>query len=460
MTALRAGYLPTEIPGPAGHPLLGMAPELRRDVLGTLMDGFRRYGDLVSYRIGPARGPKALRRRYVAVYHPDGVHQVLTDRAFGRDGTTFGVLRELIGDGLLTTDGDVWVRQRRTLQPLFTARRVRGYREVMAAEAERVVDDVTRHLGNQVDLHRLMHQYTVRVIGRAVFGDDVEDAIPALLRVIPRAGTAVIDRAMRVLRPPLGLPTPANRRFTAARDEQYAVVDRILARRGERPATPPGDGPEPDAPGDDIVTRLRAARDPATGAPLSDQEIRDQALVILLAGHETSAAALTFTLHLLGRHPEVQDRVAEAARAPESDEPSRNLLNATLSEGLRLRPPAYMTERRAHADTEIGGWFIPRGSMVLVSPWVTHRHPEFWPEPDVFRPERFLGPQDRPRYAYFPFGGGPRHCIGEHFAMLESEVLLRAILSRFRLTAVEEDLRLVPLITMRPAAAYRSCSAG
>jgi cytochrome P450 len=244
---------------------------------------------------------------------------------------------------------------------------------------------------------------------------------------------------MQILRLPLDYPTPRNRRFRRVSAEMYAIVDRILARRA---GVIDGSGA-----GDDMLSRLRAARDPETGQPLSAQEIRDQVLVFLLAGHETTAGALTFTLHLLGRHPEIQERVATG---------DPDLVRATVLEGMRLYPPAHTTERRASVDTEIAGHRIVRGTPVLVSPWVTHRHPGFWPDPERFDPERFLGEHDRPRYAYFPFGGGPRSCIGEHFAMLEATVLLGTLLARYRVESLDARMRLEPLITLRPAEPVRA----
>jgi cytochrome P450 len=432
-TTLRA-----TIPGPAGHPVLGMGPAFRRDMLGTLLGGFREYGDVVAYPFGPRRSP--LRRVTVAVYHPDQVHQVLTSTgpAFGRQTVGFSVLTELLGRGLLTTEGDVWRRQRRTLQPLFTPRRVNGYTDLMTAEAERVVAERADGAvgGAVVDLHPLMQRYALRVVGRALFGEDIDGIVDELYRLVPALSDLAVGRTMQLMRLPLAWPTPRNRRTSRLRDAEYALVDRILAERGGGAATS----------GDDLVSRLSAARDPDTGLPLSAQEIRDQALVFLMAGHETTAGALTFALYLLGRDPEVQEK---AAADPE-------VAAAAVLEGMRLYPPAYATERVALADTEIAGYPVPRGTAVLLSSWVTHRHPAFWPEPDRFDPQRFRADRDRPRYAYFPFGGGPRSCIGEHFALLEARILLQVLLSRYRVESLDADLPIAPLITLRPAGPVRA----
>lgn len=428
----------SDIPGPPGNWLTGMAPALLRDTLGCLLDGLHRYGDTVAFRLGPRRGP--LGRSVVAAYHPTDVHHILTagDQVFSRRTVSFTVLTEVFGSGLLTTDGETWRRQRRTLQPLFTPRRVAAYAELMAAEAARIVTDAPT-APRVADLHELMQRYTLRVVGRALFGQDVDDAVPVLADLVPRLSDLARLRTMQIARAPLGWPTPRNRRLSRLRVAQYRLVDEILAKRAGRP-----DG------GDDLVSRLAAARDPETGAALSNQEIRDQALIFLMAGHETTAGALTFTLHQLGQHPELQERAA-------SDDA---YARAAVQEGMRLFPPAYATERVAAADTEIGGYAIPRGTPVLVSPWVTHRHPGIWPDPLRFDPGRFSGGRERPdpaqRYAYFPFGGGPRSCIGEHFALLEATVLLRALLGRYRVTCADQPLELAPMITLRPTGPVRA----
>jgi cytochrome P450 len=410
---------------------MGLA--FRRDVLGTLLRGFREYGDLVAYPFGPRRGP--LGQVVVAAHHPAHVHQVLaeTERTFGKQTVGFEVLAEMLGRGLLTSKGERWRRQRRTLAPLFTPRRVERYADLMAAETERVLAESPPDAGAVVDLHLLMMRYTLRVVGRALFGEDVDEAIPALHRLVPAAGALTQKRTLQLVRLPLAWPAPRNRRMRSVRERQYQIVDRILA--GYRAGNDR----------DDLVARLCAARDPESGQPLSAQEIRDQVLVFLLAGHETTAGALTFTLDRIGRDPQLQEQVG--------DDPDR--IRAALLEGMRLFPPAYLTERVAMSDTEIDGYTVPTGTLVIVSPWVTHRHPAFWPEPERFDPARFVDGQDRPRYAYLPFGGGPRSCIGEHFAVLEASILLERLLGRFRVQALDPQIQTVAHVTLRPAGPVR-----
>ncbi|MBE1489669.1 cytochrome P450 [Plantactinospora soyae] len=430
------------VPGPAGHPLLGMLPALRHDLLGSILDGFHTYGDVVAYHVGLPRGPRAVSVDVVNVHHPDGIHQVLTTpQVFSRRASAYEILREFIGEGLLTSDGDRWLQQRRTLQPLFTPRRVARYTELMADEAARVVDDMAVTTGSVVDLYQVMQRYTMRVVGRALFGDDIDEVVPRLQELMPILGDLALARALQVVKLPLSWPTPRSRRITQIRATLYEIIDRIIAARQRM-------GGEEN---EDMLGRLFAAEDPETGQALSMEEIRDQMLVFLLAGHETTSAGLAFTMHLLGRHPEVQERVAAGIGTGDEE-----LVRAAAMEGMRLYPPVYSMERMTESDVVVSGYRIPANTKVVVAPWVTHRHPEFWPDPERFEPDRFLGKQERPRYAYFPFGGGPRSCIGEHFALLEMTVLLSALLARYRVDTRDERLEVVPMVTLRPAGAVRA----
>lgn len=440
-----------DIPGPAGGWLLGNATAFRRDLLGHLTRGMHEYGDVVGYELGPRHTP--FRINIVAAHAPADVQQVLaqTERTFTKDTLAFRAMAEMMGSGLLTTEGDGWRRQRRMVQPLFTPKRVAGYANLMAEESSRAADEAPAD-GAEVDLHLLMMRYALRVVGRALFGNDIDDMVPVLGPLVPEVSSVTRRRIFSPLSLPLRYPTPGNRHARALRRAEYAVVDEILGR-----------SPSPDEPGydperDDLVTRLRQARDPETGEPISADEIRDQALIFLLAGHETTAGALTFTLHLLGRHPDIQDEVAAEVRAVLGNEPAPTadhlqqlpLTRAALLEGMRLFPSAHATERTTAAEVEIGGYAVPPGRVVLVSPWTTHRHPRYWPDPLRFDPTRFMVTTDRPRYAYFPFGGGPRSCVGEHFALLEAVVLLATLLRRWRVISSRADLPVTPNITLRP----------
>jgi len=409
------------------------------------------YGDVVAYHLGPRHTP--VRTRVVVAHHPALVQQVLsgTERSYTKDSVAFRNLAEMLGRGLLTTTGDDWKRQRRLVQPLFTPRRVEGYTSLMTAEAAHVVSSAPGD-GRPVDLHLLMMRYALRVVGRALFGDDVEDTVETLDALVPRASYVIRRRMFRPLQIPIRYPTPGNVRAARLRDQQYAVVDDILA-----PSPRPGDA-DFDATRDDLVTRLRLARDPETGEPLAEAEIRDQALIFLMAGHETTAGALTFTLHLLGRHPEIQDRVAGEIRDVLGDDeqpgPSQYQelvwTKAALAEGMRLFPSAHTTERCTAEPVELGGYRLPADQIVLVSPFTSHLHPATRTDPHCLDPGRFIAASDRPRYAYFPFGGGPRSCVGEHFALLEATVLLAHLLRHRRIVATRAEIPVTPQVTLRP----------
>ncbi|MGH3647544.1 MAG: cytochrome P450 [Micromonosporaceae bacterium] len=434
------------IPGPPSNGFVGSALLFQKNLLGTLTDGQRDYGDTVRYEVLP--GIKRLHQTLVVAHHPDDIRTVLTqtERGLSKDTLGFRVLAEMLGLGLLTTEGATWKRQRRTVQPLFTPRTINRYAELMAAEATRL-----ELAEGDTDLDLAMRRYTLRVVGRALFSEDIDDTVPALHQLVPRLSDITMRRTFQLFRLPLGVPTPRNRAARKVLREQDAIVTRILTGAGQHA----GRGGERD----DLLTRLRGARDPETGEPLSDQEIRDQILVFLLAGHETTAVALTAALHLLGHHRAEQDAVAEevaevlggrTAPLPE-DLPRLVRTRAVLLEAMRLYPPAYLTERVTTTEITIGGYAVPPGVIVMVAPWSTHRHPELWPRPECFEPSRFVGDHDRPHYAYFPFGGGPRSCVGEHFAMLEAIVLLAALLAKYQVTATRPTLPMVPLITLRPS---------
>ena len=299
------------IPGPEGHPLLGMARELRGDLLGTLMQGFERYGDVVAHRVGPARGPRRLRPLVVAVRHPDDVRRVvLATDVFVRETPSHDVVRELFGETIVTMQGERWRRQKRILQPLFTRRHVVQYAGLLEAEADRVAER-WHDLGVQeVDIMREMEQHALRVLGLTIFAqEDLVDAVTAaaLERLVPRLGEKVAERVTQALRPPLYLPTPRNRRFRALRAELRGTIERVLAQR-EREDRGGGAG--------DLLSRLRDARDPQDGAMLPQREVRDEALMFMLAGYTTTADVMIAALHLLGSHPDLQERVAASAHGP------------------------------------------------------------------------------------------------------------------------------------------------
>ncbi len=437
----------TEIPTMPANPLVGVATQLRRDFLGTCEDAFARHGDIVRLPVGP----RPVGRSLVAVFHPDGVAEVLSGErdSFHKETPVNVEMRDTLGNGVLTSLGEEWVRQRRTLQPLFTKPKVRTFSDVIVEEAATMADRWLAEPSGRVDLGRELTRYATMVVGRAIFGSDLSAVVDVFTDHVPTANERTHKRSFNPLPTPRSVPTPNNRRLNRATSRIERVVTDLIegrARTGERQ--------------DDLVSMLLDATDPETGQGLSRAEVRDQVLVILAAGHDTTATALAFALHLLGQHTDVQDAahaevdaVLGARPADAGDERALPLVERITKEAMRLYPSAYVTGRVAARDVEVLGHRISAGQEVIVSPWVTHRHPAFWDRPLTFDPDRFLPAAEkaRHRYAFYPFGGGPRLCIGIHVSMLEQVLGLATMLQRVELRAAVDRVRLDTGITLIPA---------
>lgn len=436
----------TEVPDLAGVPVLGSLFDLKSDSLGTYLRAQQRHGDLVRI----TAGPPGMRAELYCVFSPEGAQQVLASEAanFRKDNPFYQEVRESFGNGLLTSQDEDYLRQRRLVQPLFTRRRVDGYAGAVAAETEAVIAAWGEALDGVVDVSDEMMHLALRAVARILFGTDVEATADVVARCFPVITDYVLRRGYSPVNIPRGWPTPDNRRAAAAMDELYGVCDKIIAERRRGGA---------DATGEDLLTLLAAARSSDDGE-FDASELRDQVLVFLLAGHETTATSLCFALHLLARHPEQQDRAREEIsrvlgdRTPQAADLDRlPYLTQVLKEAMRLYPAAPVIGRKAVAATRIGEHTIPAGADVILAPWVTHRHPAHWPDPDRFDPERFAPEAEagRPRYAWFPFGGGPRACIGQHFSMLESVIALAMILRAYEFEAVDTEIPVGAGITLR-----------
>ncbi|GAA4931604.1 cytochrome P450 [Streptomyces coeruleoprunus] len=442
----------THVPGPTGIPLLGSMFDLRRDSLGTFLGAFRDHGDVVRV----TAGPPGLRTEVYGVFSAEGAQQVLATESanFRKDNAFYQEVRDSFGNGLLTSQDGDYVRQRRLVQPLFTRRRVDGYADAVTTETATLLASWRDAPGATVDVAAEMTRLTLRAVARILFGTDVESAVDVVERSFPVLGEYALRRAFTPVRPPRHWPTPANRRAAAAIGELYEECDRIIGKRRAEGSA---------ATGDDLLTLLSRAADETDGG-LDPSEIRDQVLVFLLAGHETTATSLAFSLHLLARHPDQQRRARDeavrvlAGRTPgAADLDALPYLTQVLKEAMRLYPAGPVIGRRAVATTVVGGHTIPAGADVVVAPWVTHRHPRYWEEPERFDPERFAPEREkaRPRYAWFPFGGGPRACIGQHFSMLESVLALAMILRAYEIEAVDTYVPVTVGITLRAAGPAR-----
>jgi cytochrome P450 len=409
---------------------------LRRDPIG-LMERAAAMGDVVRLPMP--------RLRVFQVSHPDLAWDVLSTG--NRDFTKSPTLRNaklVLGEGLLTSEGELHRRQRRLIQPLFHHARIAGYGEAMVAEAMRVAD---RLAPGPLDVHAAMGRLTLAVVGRTIFATDVEsadarDVATALDEVLSQFGRQ-FSLFLPITR---RLPLPATRRF----DRAVATFDRMIAGMiAERRATGAG--------GDDLLSLLLSAQE--EGAGMSDRQVRDEALTLFLAGHETTSNALTWTWWLLSCHPEVERRLhAEldavlGGRPPAvADLPALPYTEAVVAESMRLRPPAWAISRQAVRDHDLGATCLPARSVAVVSPWVLHHDPRWWSQAEAFQPERWLreDPQ-RPRHAYLPFGAGPRMCIGEGFAWMEARLLVAALAQRWRFELdPSARVELQPVITLRP----------
>ncbi|MGH8880398.1 MAG: cytochrome P450 [Stackebrandtia sp.] len=440
----------TQVPGPQGSVLLGSLRELRRDPLAAYLAARRDFGDVVRFTAGPV----GMRVSFYALLSAEGAQHLLATRtaAFRKDHSFYNEVRDLIGNGLLTSQDDEYLRQRRLIQPLFTKKRVNEYALAMAAETADLTKRWRDAPGGVVDVAEEMTGLTLRIVTRVLFGADGVFAEDAIKRSFPTLSESVVRRGFSPLRLPRGLPTPQNRRISAAQTALYRVCDRIIAERRGR-----------DTEGVDLLSRLAQAGD-SEDDRLSDPEIRDQVLVFLLAGHETTATSLAFALHLLARNPEIQRRAREEIGTVLKDEPPsaadyERLPYTTMvvKEAMRLYPAAPILGRLAVDDTEVDGFRIPAGSNVLTSAWVIHRHPRYWEDPERFDPSRFTAEREaaRPRYAWIPFGGGPRACIGQHFSMLESVLALAVMLREYSFSAVDTEVKVRSGITLRAAGPLR-----
>jgi cytochrome P450 len=431
-------------PGPRGLPLLGNLGAFRRDVLGLLLESRARFGDVVRFRLGPVV--------IHLVAHPEGIRHVLQERMenYDKETRSSSKIRGMTGLGLLTGSGDLWRRHRRLIQPGFRPAAVEGYIQRMAEATEAMLERWELRADRPLDVASEMMRLTYTIVGRTLFSADVSEGAPEVEEAMKVLLAHTWGRLERIVDPPEWVPTPGNLRFREALECVDRVVYRILA---ERRAMKPEEAP------DDLLSRLLHERD-ESGEGLDDREIRNETITLLLAGHETTANALAWTLHLLARHPEVQERLrVEVAavlgdRDPTADDLSRLTYTETvLRESMRLYPPIWALERRVIEEDEIGGHRIPAGSTVVISPWVTHRHPDFWDGPERFDPERFTEERSegRPTLAYIPFGAGPRFCVGGHFAMTEALVITALVARRWRLTP-EPEPAVVPDagITLRP----------
>jgi cytochrome P450 len=429
--------LPSRFPG--DHLLA-----FRRDVLGFLQLAKRTCGDVAEFRLGP--------ERTVLITHPDQVRDILVThhRQFvkGRRGD---VSKQFLGEGLLNSEGATHRRQRRLSQPAFHRQRLSAYATVMTEHSARLREHWRE--GETLDVAQAMMRLTLSIAGKTLFNTDVAaetiaigNALSDLLMYSNRASLPLANIILK-------LPLPSVRRVRRAQQFLDTTIYRIIHERRVQ-----------DADDGDLLSMLLLAQDEAEdGASMTDKQVHDEALTLLLAGHETTAIALTWTWYLLSQHPLVEAKMHDEldavlkGRLPAFDDLDRlTYTRMVLTESLRLYPPAWLMTRRNLEAYDLGDYLLPARTFILISPYLTQRDPRFFEAPEQFQPERWAQGYSGPKFAYFPFGGGPRQCIGEGFAWMEGLLVLATLAQRWRLQLVPgHPVGVKPLVTLRPEAGMR-----
>lgn len=420
-----------------------------RDPLGFLVSIEAEYGDIVTLH----------HNRSYAIFHPDYVKHVLQDHYTNYDkGEKYrAALSPLMGNGLFTSEGAFWLRQRRIAQGAFQKAHVPAFADhINACVADMIVDWSRKaRAGEPVALREALTELTLRAALRMLFGVDAQGEMPALIEAVNEVNDSIrFGRVFLPVRLPASVPTPSRRRFARSLHTIDEFVYRIIRQR--QAAADPGS---------DLVGLLVRAQDPETGERMDDRQLRDEVVTMLNAGHDTVTDATVWTLAMLALHPEIRACVRdEVRRAAGTSAPtaaslqSMDLLGRVFRETLRLYPPAWGFARTAREADTFGAYTIPAGGLVIISPYVMHRSPRLWDRADVFDPDRFLpsASSERPKFAYVPFGSGPRMCIGANLAMMEAPLIVASLLQRFDFTlAPDTSLAASPRISLRPAGPVR-----
>jgi enediyne biosynthesis protein E7 len=433
------------IPGPKGLPVIGSLPDFRRSVIQTLMDGWRQYGDVVEYR-----GPLSV----IAITHPDHVQYILRDNAanFRHPDFEINKLKPTFRNGLVTSQGEFWSRQRKLMQPVFHRDLIDSFAGMMA-ETTAATLDRWESLGADervLDMRVAMQRLTLNILTKASFTVDWATEAEQIIEAVTIANEHTNRRLLAPIDLPEWAPLPSVRRFVETRKAVDDVVYSLIAERRR-------DGRARE----DLLSLLMAARDDHD-VGMSDEELHDELISLIFAGHETVSVCLTWTWYLLSQDAEVTRRLrAEVdevlgGRTPTLDDVKRMQYTwQVLQEALRLYPPIWLIPRTPLEDDEIDGYRLRAGTrtMLFVCPYVTHRHTDFYDNPEAFDPDR-VAPAvtgNWHRFQYLPFGGGPRKCLGHEFAMLEMTIIVAMIMQRFRLELVpDHPVEPIPMVTLRP----------
>jgi len=428
---------------PQGKPIAFVGGNLlhyRRDPLGFLMSNAEEYGDIVRIMFGKWYG--------FQLNHPDDVQQVLLKQAhkFHKASIYKSTLAEYLGNGLLISDGDFWRRQRHLAQPAFHTKRIHAYAELMTGFTSQMLDGwkdgQTRNIADD------MMKLTLYIVAKTLFDVDVSKESEKIAEALEVLLISVIEQSKVIVRLPSWIPTPARHRKRWSINTLHEVTMNIIQERRA----------SGEDKGDLLSMLLLAKNDDNEG--MTDVQVRDESLTIFLAGHETTANAMTWTFYLLSQHPDIEARLLEEVqrvlngRAPTlADLAQLTYTEQVIKESMRLYPPAWSFARSAREDFEVGDYLLPKYSTIVMIPYVIHRDARWFEDPEAFNPERFSAENEPniPKYAYLPFGGGARVCIGNSFAMMEAKIILSSIVQRYRLLlATNEPIVPEPLVTLRP----------
>lgn len=434
------------VPFAHGAPMLGKLPEFRHDQLAFLTSLAREYGAIVNFRF--------LYINAFLVSSPEYIHQILVEQAdkFEKANLDHKIFDVFIGSGLVNSEGDFHRRQRRLVQPAFHSKRINAYAEVMVNYAEQMVEEWRGQ--SQIDIHEAMSTLTRRIVLKTLFDTDESPETEQIANSVETLNHLSEDSYKRGFTFPNWLPVPAVRKSR----EAVAEVDKLILGIIEQRRKSGGDQ-------GDLLSMLLLAQDEDDGGQMTDRQVRDEAVTLFLAGHETTANTLAWTFYLLAKHPEVEvklveelDRVLAGRKPTLQDLGQLTYTDWVIKEAMRLYPPAWVLNARApQVDVEIDGYTIPKGSNIFISPYVMHHDPRYFTDPESFKPERWANDFEKslPRYAYFPFGGGPRVCIGNSFAIMEARLILANIAQQVEMT-VTDTVVPEPLITLRPCGEIRA----
>ncbi len=440
-------------PGPKGAPLLGSLPDFRRDIRLALLDGWHEYGDIVEFNVA---GPSYL------VVHPDYIQQILrgNESNFPHAPHLRSRWAKIVGGGLVTSRGTFWERQRRLANPAFDHDRVVDFGQIMTDTTNEMLEEWQKAAdsGAAIEVRDEMMRLTITILSKAMFSADIWSKTDQIGRDVGVLLTHASNRLFSPVDPPEWIPIPAHRRFLNAQRSFDRLIYEIIAERRREPRN-------------DLLSMFLQARDEESGEAMDDMQVRDEVRTMFIAGHETTATSLGWTWYLLSAYPEVAAKVRTelaavlGGRTPTAEDlPNLPYLWRVIQESLRLYPPIWMYLRTALTEDEFDGYWMQAGRNIFVSPYITHRHPDFYENPEGFDPSRFEPEKTREwhRFQYFPFGGGPRKCIGNNFAIMEMQLVVATAAQRFELGLVpghpvdiQAGLSLRPreglLMTVKPA---------